>query len=140
MFVNQIAVFLENSKGRLKECASVISNAGVDVVSMSIADTKDFGILRAITRDNEKAMKALKAAGFIVSTNDLIGVIVEDRPGGLTEILSVLDNENIGIEYMYSFANIDAQNALILLKVDNEELAISTLKAKGAKLVENKII
>ncbi|NCA67574.1 MAG: hypothetical protein EOM87_05875 [Clostridia bacterium] len=140
MFVNQIAVFLENSKGRLKECASVISNAGVDVVSMSIADTKDFGILRAITRDNAKAMKALKEAGFIVSSNDLIGALVEDRPGGLTEVLSTLDTAGIGIEYMYSFANIDAQNALILLKVDNEQLAIKVLKESGAKLVENKII
>ncbi len=140
MFVNQIAVFLENSKGRLKECASVISSAGVDVVSMSIADTKDFGILRAITRDNEKAMKALKNAGFIVSSNDLIGVIVEDRPGGLTQVLELLDEAGIGIEYMYSFANIDAQNAIILLKVDDESLAIKILKQKGAKLVENKII
>ncbi len=140
MFVNQIAVFLENSKGRLKECASVISKAGVDVVSMSIADTKDFGILRAITRDNDKAIKALKEAGFIVSSNDLIGVVVEDRPGGLTEILVMLDDAGIGIEYMYSFANIDAQNAIILLKVDNEKLAIDVLLKKGAKLVENKII
>lgn len=140
MFVNQIAVFLENSKGRLKECASVISNAGVDVVSMSIADTKDFGILRAITRDNEKAMKALKDAGFIVSTNDLIGVIVEDRPGGLTDVLVELDKADIAIEYMYSFANIQASNALILLKVDNENLAIKVLKDSGAKLVQNSII
>ncbi len=140
MFVNQIAVFLENSKGRLKECASVISNAGVDVVSMSIADTKDFGILRAITRDNVKAMKALKDAGFIVSANDLIGVIVEDKPGGLTEILTVLDEANIGIEYMYSFANIKASNALILLKVDNEQLAIDVLQQRGVTLVENSII
>lgn len=140
MFVNQIAVFLENSKGRLKECSSVISNAGVDVVSMSIADTKDFGILRAITRDNAKAIKALKEAGFIVSSNDLIGVIVEDRPGGLTEVLELLDEAGIGIEYMYSFANIDAQNAIILLKVDDENAAIQILKEKGAKLVENKII
>lgn len=140
MFVNQIAVFLENSRGRLKECASVISRAGVDVVSMSIADTKDFGILRAITRDNEKAMKALKSAGFIVSSNDLIGVIVEDRPGGLTEVLELLDQAGIGIEYMYSFANVDAQNAIILLKVDDECLALNVLKQNGARLVENKII
>ncbi len=140
MLVQQIAVFLENSKGKLKECAKVISDAGVDVVSMSIADTKDFGILRAITRDNDKAVAALKQAGFIVSTNNLIGVLVDDTPGAFTNVLTILDANGISVEYMYSFANSEAQHAAIILKVDDEDKAVKILVENGVQLTVNELI
>ena len=81
MLVNQIAVFLENRQGRINDFAKVLANEKIDLVSMSIADTKEFGILRAITSDNKAAVEALRKSGFTVTTTDLIGVEFDDRPG-----------------------------------------------------------
>ena len=102
MTVNQIAVFLENNKGKIKGVTDVLKSEGINMLAVSIADTKDFGILRAVTSDNTRAIAVLKQNGYIVVNNDLIGVEVEDKPGGLGEVLGVLDNENVDIEYLYS--------------------------------------
>ncbi len=151
MLVKQIAVFLENRKGRIHELTNVLARAGVDIVAMSIADTTDFGILRAITRDNQKALRALKEAGYIVvikefqrliqsaTTNDLIGITVDDKPGGLDKALKFLDDHNIAIEYLYSFARAN-QKAIILLKVQDVVSALVIMKKNGIELLSNDII
>lgn len=139
MLVKQIAVFLENRKGRIHELTNVLARAGVDIVAMSIADTTDFGILRAITRDNQKALRALKEAGFTATTNDLIGITVDDKPGGLDKALKFLDDHNIAIEYLYSFARAN-QKAIILLKVQDVVSALVIMKKNGIELLSNDII
>lgn len=139
MLVKQIAVFLENRKGRIHELTNVLARAGVDIVAMSIADTTDFGILRAITRDNQKALRALKEAGFTATTNDLIGITVDDKPGGLDKALKFLDDHNIAIEYLYSFARAN-QQAIILLKVQDVVSALVIMKKNGIELLSNDII
>jgi hypothetical protein len=139
MLVKQIAVFLENRKGRIHELTNVLANAGIDIVAMSIADTTDFGILRAITRDNGKALKVLKDAGFTATTNDLIGITVDDKPGGLNKALKFLDDNNIAIEYMYSFARAN-QKAIILLKVTDVVEALAIMKKNGVDLLSNEVI
>jgi len=128
MLVNQIAVFLENRAGRLQALAKTLSDAKVDLVSLNIADTSDFGIVRMITSDNKKAESALKLAGFTVKSNDLIGIEVEDVPGGLTNILLGLSQEGVDIEYLYSFAHTKEKKAIILFKTSDVEKALAILK------------
>lgn len=140
MLVNQIAVFLENRKGRINDFARVLKEQNVDLISMSIADTKEFGILRAITRDNEKAVQALKDAGFTVVTSELIGVEVDDRPGGLSDVLSMLNNQDVDIEYLYSYARIEKGKAIILLKVDDNRLALNALTKGGFKVLDTTVL
>lgn len=140
MLVNQIAVFLENRKGRINDFARVLKEQNVDLISMSIADTKEFGILRAITRDNEKAVQALKDAGFTVVASELIGVEVDDRPGGLSDVLSILNNKDVDIEYLYSYARIEKGKAIILLKVDDNKLALDALAKGGFKVLDTTVL
>lgn len=136
MAVEQIAVFLENRQGRLADFAEVLKKNQIDLISMSIADTKDFGILRAITKDNAKAAKALRESGFTVSITNLVGIEIEDHPGGLSDVLDVI-SKNVDIEYLYSFARQEGQSAVILLKVPDNEKAVEILKNKGVKILEN---
>ena len=135
--VKQMAVFMENRKGRIGELTKVLKKNNIDLVTLSIADTKDFGILRCITRDNARAEQALRAAGFTVTTTELIGVEVADEPGRLAE---VLEENDVNIEYLYSFARQSVGTGIILFKVDNEALALKALKDKGVKILEEAII
>ena len=138
--VKQMAVFMENSKGRIGELTKVLKKNNIDLVTLSIADTKDFGILRCITRDNARAEQALRAAGFTVTTTELIGVEVADKPGRLAEVTELLEENDVNIEYLYSFARQSVGTGIILFKVDNEALALKALKDKGVKILEEAII
>lgn len=137
--VNQMAVFIENRKGRILELTKVLGENGIDLLTLSIADTKDFGILRCITRDNKKAEKVLQNAGFTVTGTELIGVEVGDTPGGLAFVLQTLDEQNINVEYLYSFAHTSTSTAVILFKVSDEALALKVLKDKNIKVIDSLI-
>ncbi len=139
MLVNQIAVFLENRQGRIFELTEALKKANINMLVMSIADTSDYGILRAVTDDNAKAIKTLKEAGFTVNSTDLVGIEVEDRPGGLAEVLKVLYEGGIDIEYLYSFKKANDGNAIILFKVANIDKTIEIIKKSGVKLLEQKL-
>ena len=130
MLVNQIAVFLENRTGRLLSLSKALSDSGIDLVSLNIADTSDFGIVRMITSDNEKAAKALKEAGFVVKQTELVSIEVDDTPGGLTKVLEALGNSDIDIEYLYSYAKSNSSKASILFKTSDIEKANKILKNK----------
>lgn len=140
MLVNQIAVFLENRGGRINDFAKVLADNGIDLVSMNIADTKEFGILRAVTRDNKKAIAALKSAGFAVTACDLIGIEVEDKPGGLSNVLQLLASSGVDIEYLYSYARTEANKAIILIKVGNIAKAIDVITEHRIKLLQDDIV
>lgn len=134
MLVNQLAVFLENSQGRISDLCKTLANAGVNVLSMNIADTSDFGIVRIITGDNALAEIVLKNAGFTVARSDLLGIEVADRAGALAEVLGVLGDKNIDVEYLYSY--ITKQNtALIIIKVKDIPFALTALTESGIKLL-----
>lgn len=137
MLVNQIAVFLENQRGKVKGVTDVLKKAGINLLAVSIADTKDFGILRAITDNNEEAIKVLKSSGYVVLSNDLIGVEVDNKPGGLGEVLGILDELEIDIEYLYSYVVSDGK-AIILFKVSDVQKTVELIKAKDVKLIETK--
>jgi hypothetical protein len=131
--VKQLSVFIENSKGRLAHLTRVLGDAGVDMHSLSIADTTNFGILRAIVDDNEKAVKALREHGYTVNITELLAVAVPDIPGGLAQALDILNGSGVGIEYLYSFVRKPTESALILFKVDDAAKAVESLKANNMK-------
>lgn len=135
MKVTQISVFLENKSGRLAAITRTLARENVNIRALCIADTSDFGILRLIVDDPQKAYAALKNAGFGVNKTSVICIEVPDRPGGLAEILKVVEAENINIEYMYAFVEKAEDNALVIASVAELDRAIKLLTDSGIKLV-----
>ncbi|NSW85363.1 MAG: ACT domain-containing protein [Syntrophobacteraceae bacterium] len=136
MRVEQISVFLENKAGRLSEVTRILAEEGVNIRALSLADTSDFGILRLIVNDNDRAKEALKRHGFTVGKTDVVAVEVEDQPGGLHRILSVLHKANVNVEYMYAFVQQSGSNAVIIFRFDNLDEAVKVLKENGVKVIE----
>ena len=132
--VKQVAVFLENQEGRLSDCCKVLKQAGVNLQSLSIADPKEFGIVRLIADDCEKAQKALQENGFLSTVVELVAIEVPDTTGALADALIVLDENDVNIEYMYSFAGTDGK-ANIGFKTAMPEKAVEILKKAGAKVL-----
>jgi hypothetical protein len=113
MLAKQLSIFLENKSGRLTEVTEVLGNSGVNLSAMSIADNSDFGILRCIVSDPDKAYQALKAAHFAVKITDVIGFTCPNTADSLAVVLKYLSDNGVFIEYMYSFANGDVANIVI---------------------------
>ena len=134
--IKQISVFVENKKGRLAKITDVLGQAGIDLVALSIADTTNFGIMRCIVSDPEKALDVLKQNGFTANTTDVIVLEVTDKPGGLASVLRVLDGADISVEYLYSFVRTLGDNALILFRVENIDKAVTVLRDNGVRLLD----
>jgi hypothetical protein len=135
MSVEQISIFLENKSGRLAEVTSVLSQAGINIRALYLADTADFGILRLIVDDTEKARQALKDKGFTVEKTKVVAVEVPDKPGGLSIILNAIDAEGINVEYMYAFVEKSGENAIVVFRFD-EDRSVETLRKAGVKILE----
>jgi hypothetical protein len=136
MHVQQISVFLENKAGRIAEVTSVLSEIGVNIRALAMADTSEFGVLRLLVDDNLKAEKALKNRGFTVGKTDVVAVEVEDKPGGLHHILNLLQDENINVEYMYAFVRQSGDNAVMIFRFDQIDAAVKRLKDGGVKVIQ----
>ena len=140
MKVEQISIFLENKSGRLADVAGVLAKAGINIRALSLADTTDFGILRLIVNDNEKAKQVLKDNGFTVGKTEVIAVEVMDRPGGLAQILDVMKDNGINVEYMYAFVQKSGGNAIIIFRFDELEKAIAVLQKAGIRILKGEEI
>jgi hypothetical protein len=136
MALKQISVFLENNAGRLAEVTRALSEAGVNLRAISIADTADFGILRLIVDKTEPAIKTLVAAGFTTRETPVIAVEIGDKPGALAGLLELFQKEKINIEYLYATRSHEGQKAIIIIKVDNDEAALAIIKKNGLVIVE----
>lgn len=136
MRAEQISIFLENKAGRLAEVTATLRDANVNIRALSLADTTDFGILRLIVNDNEKAEKALKQEGFTVGKTDVIAVEVDDNPGGLNQVLDPLTKEGVNVEYMYAFANPHGKNAIMIFRFDNIDKAIEILSRNSINVIK----
>ena len=136
MKVEQISVFLENKSGRLAEVAEMLARSGINIRALSLADTADFGILRLIVNETEKAKQVLKEGGFTVGKTEVIAVEVSDRPGGLAGILNVLNGGGINVEYMYAFVQKSGNNAIIIFRIDDLERAIAVLQKAGIRILK----
>ncbi len=135
MKVKQISIFLENKSGRLAQVTKVLGENGINIRALSIADTTDFGILRLIVNDPDKAYQVLKQDGFTLSATDVIAVEVTDRPGGLAGVLQILDQAKINIEYLYAFLQKSSAAALVVFRVEQLEEAIKTLQESGTRIL-----
>lgn len=140
MKVEQISIFIENKSGRLAEITAILGKSGINIRALSLADTSDFGILRLIVDDSEKALKVLKEQRFTVSITNVIGVAVPDSPGGLTSILQILDQNNVNVEYMYAFVERSGDNAVIIFRFDNIDEAIDALTKNGVNILPSERI
>ena len=136
MNVEQISIFLENKSGRLAEVMGVLYEAGINIRALYLADTADFGILRLIVNDTEKARKALKENGFTVEKTKVIAIEVPDKPGGLSSILNTIKDEGINVEYMYAFVEKSGENAIVIFRFDELEKSIDVLRKAGVKIME----
>lgn len=134
--VKQISVFLENKEGRLAEVTKVIADQGINIRAMSIADTTDFGILRLIVNEPERASEVLKAAEFAVSVREVLAVGIKDEPGALSKVLGSLQKNNIVIEYMYAFLEKCEDKALVILKVPDSEKAIAAFAQDDVPVID----
>ncbi len=138
MLIKQISVFLENKSGRLAEVTKTLGNEGIDISALSIADTTDFGILRLIVNQPEKAEAVLKDNGFTVSSTNVIAIAVEDKPGGLAVALDILESQSIGIEYMYAFIGKAKDEALVILRVEDSQKAVAAMEKSSIKVISSK--
>lgn len=132
----QISIFLENKAGRLSHVTRTLGEANINIRALSIADTADFGILRIIVNEPDKAYRILKEAGFTVSETEVIAVQVADTPGSLASILDQMSDEDLNIEYLYAFLGTTGNDALVIFKVEDAKKARIAFNAKGIKFLE----
>ena len=131
MKITQISSFIENRPGRLYAACEALAAKGVNIHALSLADTAQFGILRLIVRDWERAKQVLERAGWVVNVTEVVAVDVADRPGGLAEILKVLDGAGLNVEYLYAFALRREGKSLLVLRFEDPDRAIEVLDAAG---------
>lgn len=140
MTISQLSVFVENKQGSMSGIAEALAEANIDIRALTIADTTDFGILRLIVRDPENAKKMLQEKNFVVTVNQVIGVEVPDRVGGLAKVLRILDDALINIEYMYDFLAIKEEKAYIIIRVENNAKTVNLLQSHGIRCIADEDI
>ena len=134
MTVTQLSVFVENRKGRLGEVLSVLSAHGVNILSMSLADTTEYGLLRLIVSDAEKGKESLLAAGFSSMVTDVLIIKIPHRAGSLGEILTVVSGQDISIEYMYGLS-VGVADACVVMKTGDLTAATAVLRENGIEMM-----
>ena len=127
MALNQLTVFVANEQGALCGITDTLADAGIDIRALSIADTKDFGILRLIVDGNDAAMKALEAKGYLVKITPVVGVKIGDEPGKLAKALDIIDEAGINIEYLYAFLTRTEKHAYVVIRVADNDAAEKAL-------------
>ena len=135
MQAEQISIFLENKAGRLSEVTGILARAKVNIRALALADTSDFGVLRLIVDNNAVAEQALKESGFTVRKTKVVAVEVDDRPGGLFNILEVLKTAKINVEYMYAFIRQSGDKAIMVFRFDQPDDAINVLMKNGITVI-----
>jgi hypothetical protein len=135
MKIKQLSLFLENKPGALSRPVRLLARAKINIVTLSIADANQFGILRLILRDWEKAKKLLEKNGFVVRVTDMVAVEVADQPGGLSRILEVVDKAGLNIEFMYAFTEKRGNRAILVFRFDDPDSAIKILRKRKVNVV-----
>ena len=136
MKTKQISIFIENRSGRLAKITTALGNANVNIRAMSLADTSDFGILRLIVNNTEKAKQTLKDHGFTVRISEVIAVAIPDTPGALGNLLSIMEHGGLNVEYMYAFVEKNLDQAIIIFHFDDPDKAIETLMGNDINVIE----
>jgi hypothetical protein len=131
----QISVFLENKSGRLAELTDALARAGVNIRALSLAETIDYGVLRLIVDKPHVARTVLGEAGFTVTETEVIAVEMPDRPGGLSEIVNLVTQSGLNIEYLYAFVGQRRENAIVVFRIDDVRAALAALEKGGAHVL-----
>ena len=134
MIIKQLSIFLENKSGRLTQVTEVLADAGINISALSIADTAEYGILRLIVSNPDKAVETLKKHDFTVNQTNVIGLMVPHQPGGLAKALRILSDAQVSIEYMYAFEF--GEKASVIIRTEEPERAIETLQNHKMELLK----
>jgi hypothetical protein len=137
MKIHQLSLFLENQPGQMLEPCRLLARAGIDIRTLSLADTRQFGILRAIVSDWNNAAVLLQNAGYVVNVPEVVAVEVADRPGGLADLMALFEDSGINIEYMYAFPFGRQGRAVLIFRFDHPDAAIERLQAAGIDAVDS---
>jgi hypothetical protein len=135
MKIKQLSLFLENKPGHLRSVCQTLADAGVNILTLSMADTQQFGILRIIVRDWEKAKGVLEKAGIVVNITEVLATEVADRPGGLADVLKIVEEAEVNVEYMYAFTFRNADKAIMFFRFNNPDKAILALEKSTINVV-----
>ena len=135
MFVKQISVFLENRCGAAADVLAILSKAGINIRTLSIAETDDYGIMRIIVAQPELAKHILQEQGIMVKRTDVIAISMPDAPGGISGVMEILRQANVSVEYMYAFVGRDDGNAVVVAKTDQNALACEVLQNNGVSIL-----
>ena len=140
MTIKQISVFLENRPGTLADATEILSKGGVNLRALCVADTHDFGILRLIADDHDKALAVLKEAGYATTSTEVLAAVIPDDPGSMSRVLRGLAAAGVSVEYTYAFLaeKVDS-GAVVVLRVDDVELASRTLQKLNVPLGDDKL-
>ena len=132
--IKQISLFVENRPGRMAKVAKTLSDAGVNIRALTIAEAGDFGVIRMVVDDPENGYKVLKESAFTVSMTDVLVVEMKDTPGGLYEIVNTLGQSTVNVDYAYAFVTAKAEKAMLILRVDDIAKARKVLSEMGVKI------
>ena len=140
MKLKQISIFLENRAGRLAEVMKLLGDNGINIRALSLADTSDFGILRLIVNEPDKAYDILKQGGFAACETEVIAVEIIDEPGGLSSVLEILNAENINVEYLYAFVEKSKDNAIVVFRFEELDKVIEILRKGKVNILRGEYV
>jgi hypothetical protein len=135
MKVKQLSLFLENKPGALSRPVKALAKAKLNILTLMLADTQQFGILRFVVRDWQRAKRLLEDKGFVVKVTDMVAIEVADKPGGLANVLATVEKARVNLEYMYGFTLKSEGKGLLALRLDDPDRAVAAFRKKGIKLV-----
>ena len=133
MTISQLSVFLENKTGYLNKVLAVLAKHNINIIALTVADTSDYGILRAIVSDPQKALEVLRAEQFSVRIHDILSIEMEAAPGTMSRILDLFTAADICIEYVYAFSF--GSKSILILRTDNQEESVKVIKANNLKSI-----
>ena len=136
MIVKQVCAFIENKTGRLSEFANVLATNGIDISALSLADSTDYGILRMLVSDPEKAVEVMRSAGVVAKITEALAVAIEDVPGGFAKVVNLLSEKNLEVKYMYASVGHIHGKALMILGIDNAAEAEQIIAATEAGKID----
>ena len=140
MKIKQLSIFIENQPGRLYKALEILAQENINIRALALADTSEFGILRLVVNSPENGKEILEKNNFIVKLTDIIGVELDDSPGGLTKVLKILKDENIDLEYLYAFTHDQTSKAILLLHANDLDNMINVLDSNNAKIVPADVV
>ncbi|MDD5728556.1 MAG: ACT domain-containing protein [Victivallales bacterium] len=135
MNIKQLSLFIENKSGTINKVCQVLKKHNINIYTLSLADTEQFGIMRLLVRDWEYARKVLAEAGFIANVTEVLALAVADEPGGLADLLEIMARHDLNVEYMYAFTSGRDGKAIMIFRFEHPEAALAILAEENIKAI-----